>query len=669
MPFAQMNIQEQWFDLNGNPLSGGVLKAYEPGDVSTSISIFITLTGGSPQASITLNAEGKYEVSGNEILPYIDREHMWALFSNASDAAANTNPFAGFYDNVPLGGFTTEVAFNTVALMESTTSLSVGQFARTRGYTAIGDGGDNTYQIVAAGTSTDDGGSFIDLNTLQAKAIFPKGRIAVEQFGAVAGADFSTQLRAAIVFAAGRPVYILANRYIYDEAVISTNLVNLVGERMPNLDDLSLPTTLENGTIIQGKLELSGRNIQLRNLGVDRGSASFGAGEDAVALVAPFAGPDLGESAVLENIVGLGFSSTSVFHSVQVEGYRHVFMSNCIGANNFFTLVYKGQYAVLSNLIAINCGKDGLIIKADSTDGAALDVAVSNLVVDMDPAAPDTNALRIRSQDAGIAAKRIAVSGLVGRFATNGINIDASDPGLSIDDVVISDYILESCTNGLQCKGKINNLQLNNGTVVEASGFIGNFDTNNVDSPVKITINGLYGSVTGASLFIDDALHFGAAVGETLIDDITMVVDRDKDTFAAIRYLNPKGNNDIGTYRCNLRGAGIPIPGFTTPTVTGTAQTITQSHDRRNNRSFVGINFAVGATVSLMDSTIFTSGFGSTEYPEGYSVVFHNNSVNTGVINHNPVSGGFYNKGDLDVTLLANEAVTYTYSGFLWLES
>lgn len=71
-----------------------------------------------------------------------------------------------------------------VANMMADTSLSIGDIVRTTGYTTNGDGGDNTYEIVAASTGTDDGGSFIDLGTFQAKGLFPGGIIHVNQFGA-----------------------------------------------------------------------------------------------------------------------------------------------------------------------------------------------------------------------------------------------------------------------------------------------------------------------------------------------------------------------------------------------------------------------------------------------------------------------------------------------------
>ena len=60
--------------------------------------------------------------------------------------------------------------FETVADMVASTSLSVGDHARTLGYTTIGDGGGNDYDVVAAATGTADGGEYIDLILIKQEA-------------------------------------------------------------------------------------------------------------------------------------------------------------------------------------------------------------------------------------------------------------------------------------------------------------------------------------------------------------------------------------------------------------------------------------------------------------------------------------------------------------------
>jgi hypothetical protein len=195
MSFTPMtDVPNPLFDLNGDPFSGAVLKAYLPG-TTTAISIYTDAAGSSPQATLTANAQGAWEVTGSEVVPYIDQDHKWGIFANASDAASNTPFFMGPFDNVtagvPLTSPNLAILFDNVADMisgtlpdGSTIVLAVGQTVQTLGYITEGDGGDNTYEIVAA-TGTDDGGSFIDLNVLQAKGLFPGGVYRSLQWGTV----------------------------------------------------------------------------------------------------------------------------------------------------------------------------------------------------------------------------------------------------------------------------------------------------------------------------------------------------------------------------------------------------------------------------------------------------------------------------------------------------
>ena len=86
--------------------------------------------------------------------------------------------------------------FETVTEMVASTGLRVGNLVRTLGYVTVGDGGGNEYEIVAAATGTDDGGSYINLNTLQARGLFPSDWVWTKQFGAIA--DDTTDAYAAI---------------------------------------------------------------------------------------------------------------------------------------------------------------------------------------------------------------------------------------------------------------------------------------------------------------------------------------------------------------------------------------------------------------------------------------------------------------------------------------
>lgn len=79
-----------------------------------------------------------------------------------------------------------EITFATVAEMKAARFLKVGSIVTTFEYN-VGFQGGNQYEIVAAGTGTDDGGSFIDLtgSPFQAKGLFEGKSILITQFGAI----------------------------------------------------------------------------------------------------------------------------------------------------------------------------------------------------------------------------------------------------------------------------------------------------------------------------------------------------------------------------------------------------------------------------------------------------------------------------------------------------
>jgi hypothetical protein len=215
---------------------------------------------------------GFIKTAGNVIfIPYFDEAYDLWLFPTEAEADANdTSNAIQVADNVDflvnIGKAVTieseaiEIVFDTVADMISGTlpggesiTLAVGQTVKTKGYLAEGDGGDNTYEIVAAATGTDDGGSFIDLNVLQAKALFPKGIYNVRQWGAVGdgSTDDSAAINAAFVYANANSVPFVDITGVHAIAApifrLSNVTVRCTGKIIINAD---IPAASNSGAII-----------------------------------------------------------------------------------------------------------------------------------------------------------------------------------------------------------------------------------------------------------------------------------------------------------------------------------------------------------------------------------------------------------------------------------
>ncbi|WP_444894905.1 phage tail-collar fiber domain-containing protein [Microbulbifer sp. SSSA005] len=95
--------------------------------------------------------------------------------------------------------------FTNLADFLADVQLREGQFVEILGREVAGDDGANAYQMVSANTAAHDNGSYIDHpnSGLQAKGMFPKGVVYLEQFGATSGGSVleNSEVQAALDFA------------------------------------------------------------------------------------------------------------------------------------------------------------------------------------------------------------------------------------------------------------------------------------------------------------------------------------------------------------------------------------------------------------------------------------------------------------------------------------
>jgi len=169
------------------------LKFYEQG-TTTPLAMAIDKLGAVTVAKAEISAGptpplGLIKTAGNvTFIPYVDDAYDAYIFPTEAEADANDTVNAiQLADDVDyLQQLPTQVAGTLVASMIANTSLAIGDFVDTVGYAVAGDDGDNSYEIVAGSTGTDDGGSFINLdNGFQAKGLFPLGVVSIAQFGAI----------------------------------------------------------------------------------------------------------------------------------------------------------------------------------------------------------------------------------------------------------------------------------------------------------------------------------------------------------------------------------------------------------------------------------------------------------------------------------------------------
>lgn len=199
----------------GLPAASYYMKAYQAGAVSTPVTTYTTAADTTGATKYQLNALGQPASGGDTFAPhYRESVDVWIFPTLAEVDANDTSNAIKVIEASTTRANNTDIIFETVAAMVADTGLQVGDHVRTLGYAAIGDGGGNDYDIVAAATGTDDGGSYIDLDTHQAKGLFPNG-INAAQFGVVPGSDKLTEMNKAIIFAANNVLTVPANSSSY----------------------------------------------------------------------------------------------------------------------------------------------------------------------------------------------------------------------------------------------------------------------------------------------------------------------------------------------------------------------------------------------------------------------------------------------------------------------
>jgi len=91
---------------------------------------------------------------------------------------------------------------DTIAIAVADTGLEIGQYITTKGYHSANDGGGAAYIVVAGGTGTDDGGSYLDMANGNQLQLLKTDSFAVNSsvFGVIEAPSQSQQINAALTY-------------------------------------------------------------------------------------------------------------------------------------------------------------------------------------------------------------------------------------------------------------------------------------------------------------------------------------------------------------------------------------------------------------------------------------------------------------------------------------
>lgn len=550
------------------------------------------------------------------------------------------------------------IVYDSLADAVADTSLDVGYSVKTLGYYSENDGGGADYIVVAGGTGTPDGGSYHDMVNGNQLELIPKYPINIEVFGSVENADSSANIRAAISYAGANGILIPSKRFIYDGAVITDSVVSIHGERMPYYK--SGFTGLENGSIIEGTLSLSGLNIDLRNFGVDLGtdtSAPVGDGIKCTASVL-----NGGEHLHVENLISLGKNPSDAFHALLFESYQKVTGGNIHGINTFFSCVFKCHNINLTSVYGCNSEKRGLYFKSDNVFGSCGEVNVDSIIIDGN--GQTGQGLYIQSD--GDKIEKINIDSYLCKGYNTGIELNNTPSAVGINDIQIGKAIIsETSEYGLisvASNGFMFNLHIEDLSVLNCTGKI--IETFGETRHFKL--GGLYANFSSSAtqLELDNAVHIVTEVRNTQFDNIIItkngtVDEADKGT---IVYDNLATTNQIGNRHCFISGVGAPEYGVSI--ITGTPTTLEPVDNVKNKNTSIVTQISSGTTITRIENER-SSG---VQFETGTILNVINESTSILRIDHDP-SNNIRNKGSVQVVLGGTDAAQYVLANTgIWTE-
>lgn len=487
--------------------------------------------------------------------------------------------------------------------------------------------------------------------------------VSLDDFGAdgtIAGD--SAALKAAIAYAAARwlPIVLPARRIYWDGTVITADKVRLWGSGMPMVN--TSRTSLVGGTIIEGKLIFTGNYLDLRDYGVDLGTA--GAGPDADGIKCTSTTYNSGEFLNIENLVGLCKNKTSAFHALLFEGYKKVTGGNLYGVNGYFGCVIKCQGVQLSSIHTDNNNDTGLYLKSDNTYGIC-----SNLQID-----------KVRAIGASTMGVRVqADSAPMVNVQLNDVYVTGSDrslcvqlldfSGASLKKVDIGKLLSESAVTAdlsvLSLRSGESVDSVNVGSIVAINGTGKAVETSCQPGATvrNLTVKRVYASYpAGASqATMDSAVFVANGVLSTDFGSVEVVENYGAGSkIGALNYQNtsdPK-YNILGSHRCKVIGSGRPLPGNLNQNLSGATATLQIPENITGDGvSFCRVTIPANATI-----TTFTPELSTQTFNLGHLLFILNNSGFTLSVAHN-VGQGILNQSGATVNIAGNEVAAWVHIG------
>ena len=469
-----------------------------------------------------------------------------------------------------------------------------------------------------------------------------------EMFGADGTrANDSIAIRSAIN--TGKILKLAKKRYYYDGTAIKNDFVAIEGSVMPKFNDGY--TSLEGGSIIDGMLFCSGKNVYLQDFGVDVGSDTSAIDNDGLKCTTTL---NSGKKLYIRNVIALLKSNTTPRHAILLESFQDVYCDNLHSVYGYFGIVVKCRNVVMSNLSSKDTKEDGLYIKSDDNFGTSSNITINGIKVD----GKTTQANGIRVQSATAITSNVNIANIdVKDCITNILIQSLSNPvnnivlsGKSINPINRSVYVSGNTKgiNGIDISGLIT--EDCNNTGIEFAGVCTNVVANDINIKYKDTVT---------AVELGRGIIVGGQVLDTSFDNIKI---GNTNELGSIVYNNTPGSNTIGYYKCKTSGGAKPQEGYSFVILSGTTAALSPIYNHRGNNIIVKVTPSTSPTNI---TSISKYKYGTTLFDPGTILTVLNSGSNPLYVNHN-FGGNVVNDSSVNKLINPNASAQWAFGGAVW---
>lgn len=657
-------------DGNGNPYSGAQWRFYASGtstpqavyadaDLSTSLGATVTADSGGKFVPIYFDTSKHYRgvcrnASGSVTLHDIDPINPLAsLVAGLGDAfGRNFDTVAGL------------IADETLTYSSGqTSSVTSGDSVRTlqEGYSyKVAPSGASDWHLITAGGVK----LYVQLSA--------DGTYTLDAFGTNGTqAGDSAAFKRAIATAPGVAIIRASlRRYFWDNTPITADDFWLIGAKQPRPN--SGNTALEDGTIFEGGLIITGQSPMLHNVGGDNGSTGSGADVDGIKITS--AGANTSPIDV-DGVAGLCKSPTSNAHGVVIEGYTGGSIRNVIGRRGFAPIVFKVAGCTIENLDGGDC--------AEATPGAGSAAVYGKSSASSGGEVNSLDVSTVRVSNFGEEGLRIqADDSTLESVSVRGVQSDGSGKvsimvqclgtgGASLRKVQISDVISQGASEYevrfFSAASAEFSVGIDNLVTHDSEGKIIDFHCEpgaSINMATATNIKASYKNGTDQAI-MDAAITLDSGVNSSLLDNVEILENYGVGSkVGAIVYNNSVAarSNILGARRCKVLGAGRPQSNSITESKSGATATLTIPADF----SGTGLVSTVVTIAAATTATTAAPELSSDTYEAGSKWSITNNNLTYDLtIAHNP-GGGFVNRGSTDVVIPPGVTATWTQATGSW---